>query len=70
MALPRIREGAGVNVPRFYETLNGQFGTFVGSGPWFEQDDRFMRIGFAWPTPSELEEGLANISASLRAARS
>ena len=70
VAFPRIRDGAGVNVPRFYETLNGKFATFVGPGHWFEQDDRFMRIGFGWPTPSELEEGLANISASLRAARS
>ena len=69
VAFPRIRADAGVDVPRFYETLNGRFATFVGPGHWFEQDDRFMRIGFGWPTPSELEEGLANISASLRAAQ-
>ncbi len=29
-----------------------------------------MRLGFGWPTPAELAEGLANISASLRVARS
>jgi aspartate/methionine/tyrosine aminotransferase len=69
VAFPRIRRDAGVDVPRFYETLNGRFATFVGPGHWFEQDDRFMRIGFGWPTPLELEEGLANVSASLRAAR-
>ncbi len=70
VAFPRIRADAGVDVARFYETLNGQFSTFVGPGHWFEQDDRFMRLGFGWPTPKELEEGLANISASIRAARS
>jgi aspartate/methionine/tyrosine aminotransferase len=68
VAFPRIRAGAGVDVPRFYQTLNGEHATFVGPGHWFEQDDRFMRVGFGWPTPSEFEEGLANISASLRAA--
>jgi aspartate/methionine/tyrosine aminotransferase len=69
VAFPRIRADAGVDVPRFYEALNGTFATFVGPGHWFEQDDRFMRVGFGWPTPEEFEEGLANISASLRAAR-
>jgi DNA-binding transcriptional MocR family regulator len=70
VAFPRIRADAGVDVPRFYEALNGRFATMVGPGHWFEQDDRFMRVGFGWPTPEEFEEGLANISASLRAARS
>jgi DNA-binding transcriptional MocR family regulator len=70
VAFPRIRAGAGVDVARFYETLNGEFATFVGPGHWFEQDDRFMRLGFGWPTPKELEAGLANISASIRAAQS
>ena len=69
VAFPRIRADAGVDVPRFYEALNDTFATFVGPGHWFEQDDRHMRVGFGWPTPAEFEEGLANISASLRAAR-
>ena len=70
VAFPRIRAEAGVDVPRFYEALNGRFATFVGPGHWFEQDDRFMRLGFGWPTSAEFEEGLANISASLRVAQS
>jgi aspartate/methionine/tyrosine aminotransferase len=70
VAFPRIRTDAGVDVRRFYETLNGRFATCVGPGHWFEQDDRFMRLGFGWPRPAEFEEGLANISASLREARS
>ncbi|MFN8570737.1 MAG: pyridoxal phosphate-dependent aminotransferase [Gemmatimonadaceae bacterium] len=69
VAFPRIRADAGIDVPRFYETLNGTHGTFVGPGHWFEQDDRFMRIGFGWPSAAELEGGLYSISASLAAAR-
>lgn len=69
VAFPRIREDAGVDVARFYQVLNGSHATFVGPGHWFERDDRFMRVGFGWPTPAEFEEGLANISASLSAAR-
>jgi len=70
VAFPRLRADAGVDVQKFYRTLNDKFATFVGPGHWFEQDDRFMRLGFGWPTPAEFEEGLANISASIRLARS
>ena len=68
VAFPRIRIDAGVDIARFYETLNRTHATLVGPGHWFEQDDRFMRIGFGWPSPLELREGLDNISASIRAA--
>src|SRR5512143_1654658 len=44
VAFPRIRLDAGIDVPRFYATLNGEFKTWVGPGHWFEQDDRYMRI--------------------------
>jgi aspartate/methionine/tyrosine aminotransferase len=67
VAFPRIRPG--VDVPRFYRELNGTHATWVGPGHWFEQDDRFLRIGFGWPSPDELAEGLRNISASLAIAR-
>ena len=69
VAFPAIRKDAGVSVPKFYATLNGPHATFVGPGHWFEQDDRFMRLGFGWPTPAEFEEGLRHISESIAAAR-
>lgn len=69
VAFPWIRPDSGVDVPLFYAALNGTYGTWVGPGHWFEQDDRFMRVGFGWPTPSELDEGLQNISASINMAR-
>ena len=69
VSFPRIRVDAGVDIARFYATLNETHSTFVGPGHWFEQDDRFMRIGFGWPSAAELAEGLESISQSIRAAR-
>ena len=65
VAFPRVRAGARVDVPRFYETLTGALKTWVGPGHWFEQDDRYMRIGFGWPLEAELRAGLANVSTAL-----
>jgi aspartate/methionine/tyrosine aminotransferase len=68
VCFPRIKPDAPVDVERFYRALNNDYVTFVGPGHWFEQDRRYMRVGFGWPTPSELEEGLENISSALNAA--
>lgn len=65
VAFPRIRADAGVDVPRFYAILNGEYRTWVGPGHWFEQDDRYMRIGYGWPSTDELRQGLGNLSAAL-----
>ena len=65
VAFPRIRSDAGVDVARFYSILTGERRTWVGPGHWFEQDDRYMRIGFGWPMPQELRDGLHNISEAL-----
>jgi aspartate/methionine/tyrosine aminotransferase len=54
----------GVDVERFYEVLNGELATYVGPGHWFEQERRFFRLGFGWPTTDELQRGLANLSAA------
>jgi aspartate/methionine/tyrosine aminotransferase len=58
----------GVDVERFYAVLNGDLATYVGPGHWFEQDRRFFRLGFGWPTADELRRGLANLSAAAEAA--
>lgn len=68
MCFPRIRPEAPVDVGEFYRVLGEEHGAYVGPGHWFEQDDRHMRIGYAWPLPAELEGGLAAVSASIRAA--
>jgi aspartate/methionine/tyrosine aminotransferase len=69
VAFPRIVAGAGVDIDDFYRILADDHGAYVGPGHWFEQDDRYFRIGYGWPTPAELAGGLEAVSASLRAAR-
>ena len=69
VCFPRIKAGAGIDIDRFYRALQADHATAVGPGHWFEQDRRFMRIGFGWPLAAELSGGLAAISASLDAGR-
>lgn len=69
VCFPRFKADAGIDTDRFYRALLADHATAVGPGHWFEQDRRFMRIGFGWPLPAELSGGLAAISASLDAAR-
>ncbi|MDQ0465392.1 aspartate/methionine/tyrosine aminotransferase [Caulobacter ginsengisoli] len=57
-----------VDMAVFYATLNDIHGCYVGPGHWFEQDDRYFRLGYGWPLPAELAGGLKAISASLRKA--
>jgi DNA-binding transcriptional MocR family regulator len=61
-----MRFGADVEVDtaRFYDVLLTKYGTYVGPGHWFEVDDRHFRLGFGWPTESELRAGLAALTAA------
>ena len=68
VCFPRITANSGVDVEAFYEILNRNHGTYVGPGHWFEQPRAHFRLGYGWPATPELEDGLANISASLVAA--
>lgn len=69
VSFPRIKAGAGVDPDAFYRALNERFETFVGPGHWFETDRRHMRIGFGWPSRSELARGLENITKAFAACR-
>lgn len=66
VCFPRIRSGMGININRFYEILNNEYGTYVGPGHWFEQSRRHFRIGFAWPLRDELRGGLDGLSKAFR----
>jgi aspartate/methionine/tyrosine aminotransferase len=61
VSFPRIRPEIEVDIDRFYRTLLEEHGTYVGPGRWFDQDPRFFRLGFAWPTEEELERGLEGL---------
>lgn len=65
VCFPRIKPELEIDIDRFYRILNQQYKTYVGPGHWFEQDRRFMRIGFGWPATAELRRGLDNITKSL-----
>jgi aspartate/methionine/tyrosine aminotransferase len=65
VCFPRLKYPETVDIPRFYKILNEKFGTFVGPGHWFEMSDAFFRIGYAWPTETELRQGLAGITQAI-----
>jgi aspartate/methionine/tyrosine aminotransferase len=64
VCFPRIKESPA-DMKAFYWLLNKNYHTFVGPGYWFEMPDQYMRIGFGWPDPEELAQGLKNISLCL-----
>ncbi len=66
VCMPRMRDEPPGGTDAFYRRLLEQHGTYLGPGHWFEMPDRYFRLGFGWPTRSELEAGLAGISKALR----
>lgn len=66
VCLPRIRPDVKIDLQAFYQRLYSVHGTYVGAGRWFEMPDNYFRIGFGWPTLTQLSEGLEGISASIR----
>ena len=69
VGFPRFRPGVDVDVDAFYRILLDEHGTVVGPGHWFEQSRRHFRLGYGWPTPTELSGGLAALGAAAAAAR-
>jgi aspartate/methionine/tyrosine aminotransferase len=61
VCFPRVRLEVDLDVDLFYRTLYEDQGTYVGPGWWFDQDPRFFRLGFAWPTEQELRAGLEGL---------
>jgi aspartate/methionine/tyrosine aminotransferase len=65
VCFPRLKVAANFPIDTFYASLLERHGTYVGPGHWFEMPKTYFRIGFGWPTESELRRGLAGISAAL-----
>lgn len=61
VCFPRFKAEHALNLPLFYQRLQAEYHTFVGPGHWFEMDDRYMRLGYGWPTADALVQGLAFI---------
>ena len=62
VCFPRFAD-PGIDARRIYHDLQRQ-GIFLGPGWWFEQPDRYMRLGFGYPTQTELRDGIAALRAS------
>ena len=67
--LPAHSTHIDVDIDCFYRVLFEEHGTYVGAGHWFDQDRRFFRLGFAWPTKEELVRGLEALDAAAATAR-
>ena len=65
VGFPWIRAEAGIDPDAFHAALAGRHATAVGPGHWFERPRSFFRLGFGWPPPAELAEGLVRISRAL-----
>ena len=65
VCFPAIRKGLAIDYNLFYQQLFSKYGTMVGPGHWFNMDERYMRIGFAWIDKETLQAGLTNISRCL-----
>jgi aspartate/methionine/tyrosine aminotransferase len=66
VCFPRMTAEPAGGTEGFYRRLLEDHGAYVGPGHWFERPDSCFRLGYGWPTPAELEGGLAAISAALR----
>jgi aspartate/methionine/tyrosine aminotransferase len=67
VCFPRVRAPERHDIDRFYRVLLEDYATVVGPGHWFEQPRHSFRLGYGWPTPEALAEGLDNISKALKA---
>ena len=62
VAFPRLKPDAPVDVDRFYQVLNEEYGTYVGPGHWFEMERRHFRLGYGWIAPDKLARGLETLA--------
>ncbi len=68
VCFPRLRRPDSVDLDQFYKILLEKYSTYVGPGHWFEMPRHYMRIGFGWPAPEALQEGLDALIKSSREA--
>ncbi len=61
VAFVRIKKEIDIDAVKFHQILLDNYQTYVGRGHWFEEDDRYFRIGYSWDKTEKLEKGLNNI---------
>ncbi|RYE58663.1 MAG: hypothetical protein EOP48_03055 [Sphingobacteriales bacterium] len=50
VCFPRIKDDVVLDIDKFYDILLKRYKTYTGRGHWFEEDKRYLRIGFGWET--------------------
>jgi aspartate/methionine/tyrosine aminotransferase len=65
VCFPRIKKNIDLDTSQFQELLLNKYSTYVGRGHWFEEDGRYMRIGYSWDKTEKLQKGLSNILAAI-----
>ena len=61
VCFPRIKSEIDVDFDKFHDILLNKYATYVGRGHWFEEEARYIRIGYSWDTTEKLQKGLNNI---------
>ncbi len=69
VCFPRIKPEIKVDLKKFHHDLLHTYGTYVGRGGWFEEEDRYFRLGYNWDKTEKLEKGLKNILKAVEAGR-
>lgn len=69
VCFPRIKSDINVDTNKFQGILLNKYVTYIGRGHWFEEDARYMRIGYSWDTSAKLQKGLNNILKAIVEAR-
>lgn len=65
VCFPRVKKEYDFDFRAFQHALYHDHQMVVGYGHWFEQSERHFRIGYAYPSMSDLKEGLACLATCL-----
>lgn len=69
ICFPHIKDEIELDINEFYDVLNNKYGVFVGPGHWFDMDDRYFRVGYAWPDKEQLRTGLLGLVSAVKEVR-
>jgi aspartate/methionine/tyrosine aminotransferase len=61
VCFPRIKNNISIDANKFHDILLNKYATYIGKGHWFEEDAKYMRIGYSWDSSEKLQKGLNNI---------
>ncbi|MEX6690962.1 pyridoxal phosphate-dependent aminotransferase [Danxiaibacter flavus] len=69
VCFPRIKSEITIDTNKFHDILLQKYSTYIGKGHWFEEDPRYMRIGYSWDKTEKLQKGLQNILSAIEESR-